>query len=234
MKGAVTMNKVVLTFMLILSLPVLLHGQENEKLIINPKLKGGLGALPFPPCKIVRVDTMPPGWRGDKKTSWKASDYVSPDDLPVSLLITGIVPDATKRYVVAVTKDEAEFQQAFREYMQLRGTDKCREAFAKLHVLRSISVSKKVERFWGHEKGEEIPEEAGSFFLELSIFAYRKHGGCLTFLSYDPKPGDDVVDLGYGLNDTIHGVLMIEDQAAEEGEKPEYTMRIIKAHCTDR
>lgn len=56
---------------------------------------------------------------------------------------------------------------------------------------------------------------------------------CLTFLSYEPKPGDDIVDFGYGISETVHGVLIIEEQPAQDGGRPEYTMRIIKAHVTD-
>ena len=106
------------------------------------------------------------------------------------------------------------------------------EAGQVLLVCSSIGVSTKVESFWGGKKTRDMPEKAGSFFFEFSMLAFRDWGGCLTFLSYEPKPGDDVVDFGYGLSDTIHGVLMIEQQPTKEGERPKYTMKIIKAKVT--
>lgn len=78
-----------------------------------------------------------------------------------------------------------------------------------------------------------MPEKVGSFFYELLMIELENRGGCLTFLSYDPKPGDDIVDFGHGLEDTVRGVLMIEEQPAPDGGKPEYTMRIIKARVTE-
>ena len=216
---------------ILLSSPM--FAEEEESLIINPKLKGGLGSLPFVgDTRPVRVDTMPPGWKPQKVTKVNYGDYIPPNAPPSDLLITGMVPDGTRRYVVAVTKDEAEFQRAFPEYKRLIAEGKYREAGQVLLVCSSIGVSTKVESFWGGKKTRDMPEKVGSFFFEFSMLAFRDWGGCLTFLSYEPKPGDDVVDFGYGLSDTIHGVLMIEQQPTKEGERPKYTMKIIKAKVT--
>jgi len=218
---------------ILVSSPLL--AEEKEALIINPKLKGGLGILPLVgACRIVREDTMPPGWR--EKVQHKVyhmKDYIPENAPPDALLITGIVPDASRRYIVAVTKDEAEFQSAFPEYKRLIAEGKHMEAGQVLHICSSVGVSTKVESFWGGKKTRDMPEKVGSFFFEFSLLALRDWGGCLTFLSYQPKPGDDVVDFGYGLGDTIHGVLMVEANPVKEGERPTYTMRIIKAKVTE-
>ncbi len=212
-----------------------LFAQEEGTLIINPKLKGGLGAMPFfGDTRAVREDTMPPDWRQKnqpKVRNWR--DFIPPNAPPSDLLITGRVPDRTRRYVVAVTKDEAEFQKAFPEYKRLVAEGKYMEAGQVLHICSSISVATKVERFSGGVKTGDVPEKVGIFRFEFSLVAFQDWGGCLTFLSYEPKPGDDVVDFGYGLSDAIHGVLMIEQQPAKEGESPEYSMRIIKAKVTE-
>jgi len=215
--------------------PAALEAQGVEDLIINPKLKGTLGALPFyGEGKIVRSDTMPPGWRENRpRKVYKMSDYIPPDAPPHGLLITGIVPDAARRYVVAITKDEEEFRRAFPEYKRLVAEGKRQEAGGILCISTRIAVSEKVEGFWGGKKTRDIPEKVGSFFYELLMIEFKNRGGCLTFLSYDPKPGDDIVDFGNGLDDTIRGILMIEEQPALEGGKPEYTMRIIKAMVTE-
>jgi hypothetical protein len=217
----------------IMVLPAVLEAQDEENLIINPKLKGGLGALNLLASKIVRRDTMPPGWRGEKSTKFRMSEIIPPDAPPHGLLITGIVPDATKRYVVAITRDEDEVRRAFPEYKRLVAEGKHQEAGGVLCISTRIAVSEKVEGFWGGQKTRDMPEKVGSFFCELLMIEFKNRGGCLTFLSYDPKPGDDIVDFGHGLEDTIRGVLMIEEQPAVEGGKPEYTMRIIKARVTE-
>jgi hypothetical protein len=216
-------------------LPAVLESQDEEYLIINPKLKGKLGALPFfGEGKIVRSDTMPPGWRENRPHKvYKMSDYIPPDAPPHGLLITGIVPDATKRYVVAITKDEEEFRRAFPEYKRLVAEGRRQAAGGILCVSRRISVSEKVEGFWGGKKTRDMPEKVGSFFYELLMIEFKNRGGCLTFLSYEPKPGDDIVDFGHGLEDIVRGVLMIEEHPAPDGGKPEYTMRIIKARVTE-
>lgn len=207
-------------------------GQEQEKLIINPRLKGGLGALPFiGNSKNVREDTMPQGWREKKRNKiYHMRDIIPPNAPPHGLLITGMVPDASKRYVVAVTRDEAEFYRAFPEYKRLIAEGKYMEAGNALHICTGIAVSTKVESFWGHARMGDLPEKAGSFFFEFNLLALREWGGWLTFLSYRPKPGDDVVDFGYGLEDAVCGVLLIEErQPAQEGGKTEYAMTVIKA-----
>jgi hypothetical protein len=227
------MRRLIVMIMGVIFLSSPLLAEEEESLIINPKLKGGLGSLPFVgDTRPVRVDTMPPGWKPQKVTKVNYGDYIPPNAPPSDLLITGMVPDGTRRYVVAVTKDEAEFQRAFPEYKRLIAEGKYREAGQVLLVCSSIGVSTKVESFWGGKKTRDMPEKVGSFFFEFSLLAFQDRGGCLTFLSYEPKPGDDVVDFGYGLSDTIHGVLMIEQQPTKEGERPKYTMKIIKAKVT--
>jgi|GEM_PF-4001199 len=227
------MRRFIIMIMGVIFLSSPLLAEEEESLIINPKLKGGLGSLPFVgDTRSVRVDTMPPGWKPQKVTKVNYGDYIPPNAPPDALLIKGMVPDRTRRYVVAVTKDEAEFQKAFPEYKRLIAEGKYIEAGQVLHVCSSIGIATKVEGFSGGEKTGDIPEKVGSFFFEFNLLAFQDWGGCLTFLSYEPKPGDDVVDYGYGLSDTIHGVLMIEQQPIKEGERPEYSMRIIKAKVT--
>lgn len=228
-------NRLIILVLVVLFIPQYAMGQKDEDLIINPQLKGGVGALPFfGSTKIVKGDTMPPGWRENRTPKkYKMSDYVPPDAPPVALLITGMVPDPSRRWVVAVTRDEEEFQRVFPEYRRLMAEGNRREASQVLHIAKGMAVSTKVTGFWGGKKTKDMPEKVGSFFFELDMMAFRKHGGCLTFLSYEPKPGDDIVDFGYGIGETVHGVLMIEEKPAEDGGKPEYKMRVIKAQVTE-
>jgi len=228
------MRRFIIMIIGVMLLATSLIAEEKEAIIINPKLEGGIGILPFVgDTRAVRVDTMPPGWKPQKVTKVNYHDYIRPNAPPDALLITGMVPDRTKRYVVAVTKDEAEFQRAFLEYKRLIAEGKYMEAGQVLLICSSMGVSTKVESFQGGKKTGNVPQKVGKFFFEFNLLAFRDRGGCLTFLSYEPKPGDDVVDVGYGLSDTICGVLMIEQQPTKEGERPEYTMKIIKAKVTE-
>ena len=65
----------VIVILLIIA-PVPSEAQDEEGLIINPTLKGPLGALNVLSSKIVRRDTMPPGWRGEKRTKFKMSEII--------------------------------------------------------------------------------------------------------------------------------------------------------------
>ena len=227
------MRNIIAIIMGAIRLAAPLFSQEKNDLIINPKLKGGLGFLPFVgDTRPVLIDTMPPGWKPKAVTTIKYSDYIPQNAPPFALLITGKVPDRTKRYVVAITKDEAEFQRAFPMYKRLVAEKKFMEAEQALHICSNIAVATKVERFSTGGKVGDVPEKAGTFRFQFDLIALKDKGGCLTFLSYEPKPGDDVVDFGYGLDDTIHGVLMIEQLPTGEGAKPEYSMRVIKAKVT--
>jgi hypothetical protein len=221
--------------LVVLLLPACAAAQADEDLIINPRLKGGIGSVTFfHKSKIVRRDTMPPGWWDNReRRTHGVKDYVPPDAPPTALLITGMVPDPSRRWVVAVTRDEEEFRSAFPEYRRLVAEGRRREAAQVLHIARGMAVSTKVTGFWGNEKTRDLPEKVGSFFFEFDMMAFRKHGGCLTFLSYEPKRGNDTVDFGYGIGETVHGVLMIEEQPAADGGKPEYTMRIVKARVME-
>lgn len=221
---------------ILICIPLL--AQDEGVLIIDPKLKGGLGLLPHIrssnrlPGNILNVNEIPPGWKPQDTTRVNFRDIVPQDAPPDALLITGKVPDPSRRYVVAVTKDEAEFQRVFPEYKRLVAEGNHMEAGQVLRICTSIAVTTRVEGFVGGEKTGDVPRKIGTFRFEFGLLDFQDRGGCLTFLSYEPKPGDDVADFGYGLSDTIHGVLMIEQLQAAEGEKPQYSMRIIKAKMT--
>ena len=219
---------VVLGFVLI---PVVLIAQESE-LIINPKLEGGLGHIPIMGGKIVKTDTMPE----PPKITVTHLNYqeILPDTIKAgSLLITGKVPNPSKRWVVAMTKDEDEFKQAFVQYKALIADGKKREAYRALHFARGLAVGTSVERY--NSKGEKtgnVPAKVGNFFFDLSVRAIENHGGYLTFLCYTPKSGDDIVDRGYGIEDTVHGVLVIEKWENNDIDKIDYKMKVLKAEIT--
>ncbi len=219
---------IVLGFVLI---PVLLMAQEGE-LIINPKLEGGIGAFPTLGSKIIKADT----FVGPLTTTTHYKDFkeMYPDGVKaVSLLITGKVPNPSKRWVVAMTKDEDEFKRAFPVYKALIADGKKREAFRVLHFARGMAVGAKVERYNSEgEKTGNVSSKVGNFFFDLDIMAIEAHGGYLTFLSYTPKPGDDIVDHGYGIEDTVHGVLVVEKFDNGDKNKIDYRMKVLKAEIT--
>lgn len=223
----------VMIALVILLCPVAVFTQDPGDLIINPKLMGGVGGLPFVGPKIVKIDSTNPPKKTGSVTRQKEYYFPTKPTRPSGLLITGMVPDATRRWVVAVTHNEEEFQSKFPEYLRLLSEGKRREAARVLFISRHVGVATKVENFWGGVKTRDMPEKVGSFFLELYMSEFDAFGGCLTFLSYVPREGDDIVDYGYGLENRVHGVLMIEEHKGEGDEKAEYTMQIIKARITD-
>ncbi|MBD3425221.1 MAG: hypothetical protein GF417_12360, partial [Candidatus Latescibacteria bacterium] len=81
---------------------------ENE-LIINPRLAGGLGAFPIMGSKVVSGDTVKAGKPGDTTVNNIDFREMFPDGVePVGLLIRGKVPYPSRRWVVAMTRDEEE------------------------------------------------------------------------------------------------------------------------------
>lgn len=103
---------------------------ENQ-LLVGHRCRSPLGAL-HPEWGII---TMPPGWRENRTPKkYKMSDYVPPDAPPLALLITGMVPDPSRRWVVAVTRDEEEFQRTFPEYRRLMAAGNRLEASQLLHM----------------------------------------------------------------------------------------------------
>jgi hypothetical protein len=199
---------------------------DSNALIINPRIMSTVGAVLLHGPNMVRSDSVPQARTG--KSVYGPTKLPEPTG-PSSLLITGIVPDASKRWVVAVTHDEKEFQDKFPGFQLLLSEGKFTEAGQVLYLERNISVSTKVESFWGGVKTKDMPEEIGSFFLDLGMDVFREHGGCLTFLSFVPRLGDDVVGYGNGIEETVRGVLLIEEHQTADKRKPEYTMQIIKA-----
>jgi hypothetical protein len=225
--------KIYLIALCFVLIPLLLMAQEGE-LIINPKLEGGLGAFPIWGSRYVKTDTIVGPFPKTSTTHRKDFKELYPDGVKaVSLLITGKVPNPSKRWVVAMTKDEDEFKRVFPEYKALIADGKKREACQVLHFARGLAVGTSVKRY--NSKGEKtgnLPSKVGNFFFDLDIMAIKNHGGYLTFLSYDPKPGDDIVDYGYGIEDTVHGVLLVEKYEDGDKDKIDYRMKVLKAEIT--
>jgi len=207
---------------------------EEGELIINPKLEGGIGAFPIRGSKIVRRDTLPENFKPQKTTKFNFQEMYPDGVEPVGLLITGKVPYPSRRWVVAVTRDEEEFNNSFTQYRNLVRAGKGREAFRALHLARNIAVGTKVIRKDGSGSAENVPEKVGSFFFDMSIRELEKHGGYLTFLSYEPSEQDDVVPCALDIEkSTVHGAVLVEKVQDNDPELVDYRMKILRARITD-
>jgi len=199
-------------------------------LIIDPMLKGGIGAIPFRyNARIVWGDTVKNRVRRRKRSG---TGYKAEGSPAVAILITGKVPDVSKRYVVAVTKDKEDFKRRFAEFKKKLSEGKRTEAAWALHLSRGLRVATKVERYEDGKKIGEPENKIGTFFLELQILELKNHGGYLTILGYEPRQGDDIVDYGYGLTDKIYGELQLDMTELEDGRR-KFVMKVIKAKLTD-
>ena len=218
----------LLSFFVTVLSATIVRAQGLTNLIIDPKLKGGVGAFPLGSAKVVFRDTL----KGPVVRKRHVSGSRIDGGGLVSILIEGMVPDARKRYVVAITKNKEEFLQNFPKYQKLVKEGRRREAGGTLHILRGMQVATKVEKYSNNKKLGEIPQEVGTFFLEVPVIALKKSGGYLTILGYDPKAGDDIVDFGYGLENHIYGELQIDMSILEEGQH-RFIMKVIKAKLTN-
>jgi len=227
------MKAITVTFMLIAALVVSieLQAQETGALIINPKI-GGFAQVPLMGGDIVRIDTIE-NWSPKPKHMESFTEGIEKPYIPAGALVTGMVPDPSRGWAVAVTHDEEEFRRALPEYRRLIAEGKRKEAREVLHVSTSINVSTKVEKFRDREKIGDLPEEIGTFFFSLGTHEFEKYGGYLTFLSYTPDPDNPVAGIGTDIGETIHGILQVETTEGKHGFKFGYTMKIIMAHLTD-
>ena len=219
----------------ILIIPVLLilssttMAQQEGKLVINPKLLGGLGrGIPvthFPNGHWVRRDEHSGSYIIPKLPPRKSKR-------PEELLIIGTVPDIHKRWAIVLTHDEAELYQKLIEYRDLKSRGKINSPRNNLYV-KNLSVATKVTSFFGDVKVKDMPEKAGSFFLTVRPGEIDEHGNLITFLSYTPLEGGDIVDVGDDFGEEINGMLLITETTRQEDSALVYKMEVIKAKLTD-
>ncbi|MBD3423824.1 MAG: hypothetical protein GF417_05245, partial [Candidatus Latescibacteria bacterium] len=86
---------------------------EESELIIDPKLQGSIGALPIIGSSFAKKDTLPDDYQINKTTHLNFREMYPDGMEPVGLLIRGKVPYPSRRWVVAVTRDEEEFNTSF-------------------------------------------------------------------------------------------------------------------------
>ncbi len=201
----------------------------TKKLVINPKLEGGLGTLTVFDSKIVKIDSISKETPTNKPAYYNYKEMYPEGTKPYAILITGRVPDVSKRWVVAMTKDQAEFKAAFPKYKKLMTAGKRGEASRALHIATSMAVTTRAERRTSDGKATDHPAGVGEFFFEMDLLAFRNHGGYLTFLCFEPKPGDDIVDFGHGIEDGVRGELLVEEWKNDDEKLVDYRMHILKA-----
>ncbi len=220
-----------LIYLMLILIPAVIVAKDHS-LIINPKLEGGIGAFPIGAAgfKLVNGDTVEDRSSISKTTHYNYKEMYPDGVDAVALMITGKVPDPSRRWMVAVTRDREQFENSFAEYRNLMARGKRREAAGTLHISRGMRVGTRVVRYHSEEgKVGEVAEKVGNFIFEFDIDVFEKYGGYLTFLSYRPGEGDDIVDFGYGIDDTVHGELIVEKCAKEDKKDVGYRMKVVKA-----
>ena len=195
--------------MVILAASMGIQAQNIGQLIINPEI-GGFAQFPLTGGTVVRVDTIE-NWNPPKFTHIESlSEILEKPYKPAGALVTGMVPDPSCGWAVAVTHDREEFERALPEYRRFIAEGKWREANEVLHVSTSINVSTKVELFQDREKLGELPEKVGSFYFSLGTSEFEKYGGYLTFLSFTRNPDYPMIGIGKDIGETIHGIVQVE------------------------
>jgi len=203
--------------------------QHPGKLVINPKLLGGLGrGIPvtdFPNGHWVRRDEHGGSYIIPKLPPRKSNK-------PEELLIIGVVPDIHKRWAIVLTHDKAELYQKLIEYRDLKSRGEIRSP-RKMMYVKNISVATKVTSFFGEVKVKDMPEKAGSFFLTVMPGELEKYGYFITFVSYTPREGGDIVDLGDDFGEETNGMLWLTETDRPEDGALTYTMKVVEAKLTD-
>lgn len=193
----------------ILAASIGIQAQKTGQLIINPEI-GGFAQAPLTGGNVVRVDTIE-NWNPPKSHHIESfAELMEKPYKPAGALVTGMVPDPSRGWAVAVTHDREEFERALPEYRRLIAEGKWKEANEVLHVSTSLNVSTKVELFQDREKLGELPEKVGSFFLTLGTPEIEKYGGYLTFLSFTRDPDYPMIGIGKDIGETIHGIVQVE------------------------
>ncbi len=214
--------------------PLLAAEEQPEELIINPTV-GGYGAIQVGPGTILKRDPNfigPMPQRGSTHYDSLAGTDKQ-EDWPAGALVMGRVPNIGKKWAVAVTKDEAEFQQAFPEFKRLIAEGNIREAKQVLHICTRIDVASSVEEFLGNEKTRDVPEDVGRFWFMLSTNEYLQFGGYLTFLSFTPDPENPMIGIGGDIGEKIHGTLKITTAEGNKWYKHQFAMEVIKARIVE-
>jgi len=202
--------------------------QNTGKLIINPKLMGGLGSIPV-------TNFLNGYWvRRDEHSGTYIVPKLPPrkSNKPEEILITGMVPDYSKRWSIIITHNEAELQQKLLEYKNLKKQRKISNPRQVMYI-KNIAVATEVKSFFGGAKVKDMPEEAGTFFLTVMPIELEKHGNLITFISHTPQKCADIVDVGEDFGEEINGMLLLEETVGEADSSLTYNLKVVKANLTD-
>jgi len=222
------MNRVLIALVSVTMLFCTTVAQPIGRLVINPKLMGGLGGFP--------VTHFSDGYW--LKRDERSGTYVVPklpprkSLRPDELLIVGAVPDIHKRWAIVLTHSEVELYQKLNEYRELKARGEKTHP-RKIMYIKNISVATKVTSFFGGVKVKEMPEKAGSFFLTISPRAMDRFGHIITFISHSPEEGGDIVDVGDDFGEEINGMLSISESVNPEDSSITYKMNVIEAKLTE-